>query len=241
VKLGPLPSIPNILNVYPLQRKVRPIFNVFPLLRPSLNNFYAKISGKCAPNKYIRINNAIRTDLTWATRHLESDKGVRLIHHIHWDISSADVIIYCDACLDGMGFWLPDKCVGYYSPVSNSTTDEQIFYFEALCVLSAIHHATDVLHAPSSTKVLIYTDNDNTVAIFNTLRCLPHYNPILIDATDISITSGIHLRVLHIPGELNYVADAISRKNFLLARQYVPDIAISSFIPPRLPLGAPKK
>jgi len=26
-------------------------FNVFPLLRPCLNNFYTKISGKCAPNK----------------------------------------------------------------------------------------------------------------------------------------------------------------------------------------------
>ena len=216
-------------------------FNVFPLLRPCLNNFYAKISGKCAPNKYIRINNAIRADLTWAAKHLESDTGIRLIHHIHWDTSSADIIIYCDACLEGMGFWLPDKCVGYYSPVPNSTTEEHIFYFKALCVLSAIHHATDVLQIPPSAKVLIYTDNDNTVAIFNTLRCLPHYNPILIDAADISIISGIHLRVLHIPGELNYVADAISRKNFLLARQYVPDITISSFSPPQLPLGATKK
>jgi len=88
-----------------------------------------------------------------------------------------------------MGFWLPDKCVGYYSPVPESTTDEQIFYFEALCVLSAIHHVTDDLHVPPLAKILIYTDNDNTVAIFNTLRCLPHYNPILIDAADISITS----------------------------------------------------
>jgi len=159
-------------------------------------------------------------DLTWAARQLDSDEGVCLIHHIHWDISSADVIIYCDACLDGMGFWLPDKCVGYYSPVPDNTTDEQIFYFEALCVLSAIHHATDVLQIPSSAKVLIYTDNNNTVSIFNTLRCLPHYNPILIDAADVSITSGIHLRVLHIPGELNYVADAISHKNFLLTHQH---------------------
>ena len=72
--------------------------NVFPLLRPALNNFYTKISGKCAPNKYIRINNAVRADLLWAIQHLESNPGVRLIHHMQWDISSADVIIYCDAC-----------------------------------------------------------------------------------------------------------------------------------------------
>jgi hypothetical protein len=166
--------------------------NVFPLLRPALNNFYAKISGKCAPNKYIRINNAVRADLLWAISHLESDSGVRLIHHLSWDNSLADVIIYCDTCLEGMGFWLPDKCVGYYSPVPENTTDEHIFYFEALCVLSAFHHATEVLCVPPSSRILIYTDNDNTVAIFNTLRCLPHYNHILIDAADVSIISRVH-------------------------------------------------
>ena len=140
-----------------------------------------------------------------------------------------------------MGFWLPDKCVGYYSPVPEDTTDEQIFYFEALCVLSAIHHVVDLLCVPPSSRILIYTDNDNTVAIFNTLRCLPRYNPILIDAATVSMASGILLRVLHIPGDLNYVADAILRKKFSLAQQYVPGITISSFLPPRLPLGAPKK
>ena len=46
-------------------------FNVFPFLRPSLNNFYTKISGKSAANKYIRINNAVRADLEWAASHLE--------------------------------------------------------------------------------------------------------------------------------------------------------------------------
>jgi len=29
------------------------------LLRPALNNFYAKISGKNAPNRCVRINNAV--------------------------------------------------------------------------------------------------------------------------------------------------------------------------------------
>ena len=151
------------------------------------------------------------------------------------------MIIYCDACLEGMGFWLPDKCVGYYSPIPESTNDDQIFYFEALCVLSAIHHITDFLCVCPASWILIYTDNNNTVTIFNTLWCLPHYNPILIDAADISIISDIHFRVLHIPGELNYVVNAISCKNFSLVKQYVPDLIISSFLPPQLPLGALKK
>jgi hypothetical protein len=216
-------------------------FNVFPLLRPALNNFYAKIGGKSAPNKFIRINNAVRADLEWAALHLAQDDGVRLMHQMYWDATSADVTLFCDACLEGMGFWIPDNCVGFYSPTPDGTTDEHIFFFEALCVLSAIHHITDVLDVPPTTKVLIYTDNDNTVAIFNTLRCLPHYNPILIDAADTCIISNIQIRVLHIPGELNSVADAISRNNFDVARQYVPNLIISPFLPPQLPLGAPKK
>ena len=100
----------------------------------------------------------------------------------------------------------------------------------------------DFLHVPPLLRILIYTDNNNMVVIFNTLQCLPWYNPILIDAADISIVSGIHLRVLHIPGNLNYVADVISHKKFSLAQQYAPGIAISSFLPPQLLLlGAPKK
>ena len=55
------------------------------------------------------------------------------------------------------------------------------------------------------------------------------------------MASGIHLRVLHIPGDLNYVADVILCKKFSLAQQYVPGITISSFLPPQLPLGAPKE
>lgn len=193
------------------------------------------------PNKYIRINNAVCTDLEWAASHLERDTGIRILHQINWDTSSANVTLYCDVCLEGMGFWSPDKCVGYYSPVPETTTEEHIFYYEALCVLSAIHYVTDFLCVPPTSKILIYTDNDNTVAIFNKLWCLPHYNPILIDAADICITTNIHLQVLHIPGELNKVADAISCNNFPLAQQYAPNIIISSFLPPQLPLGAIKK
>lgn len=215
--------------------------NVFPLLRPALNNFYAKISGKNAPNRYIRINNAVRADLAWAITHLEHNSGIWLIQQLRWDASSADFVIYCDACLEGMGFWLPDQCVGFYSPVPEGLNEEQIFYFEALCVLSALHHLVNTSHPQQSSCILIYTDNDNTVAIFNTLRCLPRYNNILISAADTLIRKNLHLRVLHIAGELNYVADAISRNKLDLTRQYVPGIVISPFSPPQLTLGAVQK
>ena len=148
-------------------------FNVFPLLQPALNNFYAKISGKNTPNRYIRINNAAHTDLAWAITHLKHDSEIWLIQQLCWDASSADFIIYCNTCLEGMRFWLPDQCVSFYSPVPEGLDEEQIFYFEALCVLSALHHLVNTSQPQQSSHVLIYADNDNTVAIFNTLRCLP--------------------------------------------------------------------
>ena len=213
---------------------------MFPLLRPALNNFYLKISGKCAPNRYIRINNAVHSDLTWAAHHLEQNSGIWLIHQIRWD-ASADFTVYCDACLEGMGFWLPDKCISFYSPVPDGLTDEQIFYFVALCVLSAIHHISNIHQPPQFSCLLIYTDNDNTVTIFNTLQCLPQYNNILISTADTLIKGNLNLHILHIPGELNYVADAISRKKFNLAQHHVPGSTISTFSPPHLLLGAAKK
>ena len=144
-------------------------FNIFPFLRPAHNNYYAKISGKSTPNKYIRINNAVHADLEWAGSHLEWDTGIRILHQIHWDTSSTNITIYCNECLEGMGFWSPDKCVSYYSPVPETTTEKHIFYSEALCILSAVHSVTDSLCVPPTSKILIYTNNDNTVTIFNML------------------------------------------------------------------------
>lgn len=139
-------------------------------------------------------------------------------------------MLYCDAHLDFMGYWLLDKCIGYYSSVPNRVTEGQIFYFKALCVLSAIHHVIDVLCGPPTSRILILTDSYNTIIIFNALRCLHHYNPIFINAAEICIATGIHFRVLHILGELNCVANAISQNNFSLAWQYVPS-------PPFYPLN----
>ena len=167
--------------------------NAFPLLRPSLNNFYAKISGKNTPNRYMRIYNAVQADLTCAIGHLQQDTGIHLIQQIWWDTSSADFTIYCDTCLEGMGFWEPDKCVGFYSPVPQDLTEEQIFYFKALCVLSMIHHLIDTHNPPQSSHLLIYTDNDNTVVYstpYNAYRVTTTSS--LMPPTPLSTITSIH-------------------------------------------------
>ena len=73
-------------------------FNVFPLLRPCLNNFYPKVSGSHNPTRRIWVNNAIRDDFAWAACHIECSSGVHLLRSSDWDVSSADVTAFCDAC-----------------------------------------------------------------------------------------------------------------------------------------------
>lgn len=216
-------------------------FNVFPLLRPCLNNFYPKISGKDQPNAEIWVNNTVRDDLRWASNHIRNSSGVYLLRSLSWDEYDADRVVYCDACMTGMGFWYPDEPIpdAYYSPVPSNVPTDFIFYYEALCVLSALHHASNSLPMPS--RIIIFTDNTNTVDIFNSLRAQPAYNAILKSAVDVLLASDHQLRVLHVPGEENTVADAISRQEFNCALTLCPELHISFFQPPQLPLGAVKK
>ena len=147
---------------------------------------------------------------------------------------------YCDACMEGIAFWYPGRREGFYSPVPESRIDETIFYFEALAATSAIDdlRERETYHA----KIILYTDSMNTVDIFNSLKCKPAFNPMLPLSVETSINNKLDLRVLHVPGAKNEVADAISRRNFGKALRLVPELRISLFQPPqRATLGATKK
>ena len=201
--------------------------NVFPHLRPALNNVYPKISGKHAPLTFIWVNNAIREDFKWAIDKLVNSSGVFLLKSVGWKTSDATITIYCDACPQGMGFWYPETHKGFYSPTPNDGCERFIFYFEALCVLSALYNAN--ASAPYASRILIYTDNQNTVDIFNSLRCTPEYNPILKASIDITLAHEHDLRILHVPGVENGVADALSRCDFSRALDLVPELTIHTF------------
>jgi hypothetical protein len=204
--------------------------NVFPLLRPALNNVYAKMSGKQNREQRVYINNAIREDLMWAINHIKKSNGIHLFKSITWTPESADFIIFCDACPEGMGFWYPISKDGYYAPTPVNVPTNAIFYFETLCVLSALHHVQ--VKARRESKILIYTDNANTVDIFRSLRCLPPYNGLLKAAVDILVAQDFSLRVLHVPGERNVVADALSRVQFSVALENEPNLRFFDFNPP---------
>jgi hypothetical protein len=173
--------------------------------------------------------------LLWAVDHLSRLSGTRVLQSLDWDPSTADVTAYCDASLTGLGFWFPDFDTAFWSVVPEGPPKKTIFYFEALSVLCAIIQATSF--AIPLQKLVIYTDNLNTVQIFNSLSAQPAYNEILKTAVDYllsDISNPIQLRVIHVPGELNTIADALSRGSLHSVVDNVPDIVINNFTPPHI-------
>ena len=55
-----------------------------------------------------------------------------------WDMADASHVVYCNACPLGMGFWYSELQIGFYSPTPWDVDSKLIYYFEALCVLSAL-------------------------------------------------------------------------------------------------------
>jgi hypothetical protein len=102
-------------------------------------------------------------------------------------------------------------------------------FYEALAVFSVLEDARS--RFPANSKIVIYTDNFTTVAMFNSLRCLPEYNCILKASVDILIETDFSLRVLHVAGSDNDVADALSRADLMRALRVNPKLIIRNFEP----------
>ncbi|KAJ6463625.1 hypothetical protein C8R47DRAFT_992587 [Mycena vitilis] len=221
------------------------ILNVFPLLKPALCNVYAKMEDKSNAHAPIVINEAVRRDLHWFANHVERSDGIFLVKSVDYHPEDANLIMYCDASTHGdgrggMGFYIPALAVGYQAELPNGLLDTlKIFFYEALCVCAAVHHASTIM--PRGSRLTVYTDSSNTVDIFNSLKALPAYNDILKSAVDVQLARAIELRVLHVPGELNKVADAISRWKNRVAVGLVPGLTIQPFAVPDDALWAAKR
>jgi len=212
---------------------------VFPLLKPALSALYAKIAGKTEDRLPVRVNNAICFELEWFVRHASAASGVFLLKSVVWDptsdLSNA-AVCYADASMSGMAFWYPELRLGYQCRVPPSLS-APIFYWEAVAVTCALLCPT----TRQSSRLVVYTDNLNTVDIWHSLKASAPYNSALMIALDCIIPNKIDTRVLHVPGIDNTVADALSRFNNSLALRLVPGLSLGLFETPRELLGAVKK
>jgi hypothetical protein len=211
--------------------------SVCPLLRPALSSAYRKIAGKTIPHAPIYLNAEVTSDFIWFADTFEEFSGVHILQSLNWTPGEADLQLYCDASFSGLGFWSPYPLYGFVHQFPSSSPAQTIFWLEALCVASALQFATFSL--PPLSRVVIFTDNLDTVQIFDSLRTIAMYNPILRFCCRLLIQSSLSLRVLHVPGEHNTIADALSRSLFDVVAQSQPRLQLFTFSPPVISPGGP--
>ncbi|KAF8995818.1 hypothetical protein BDQ17DRAFT_1250323, partial [Cyathus striatus] len=148
--------------------------------------------------------------------------------------------LHVDASLKGIGIWDNLLRVGYHYTFPPHLLGHDIFVYEALAVVSALHLLSS--RVLFTRTVNIFSDSSNTVSLFNFLRAsYSLFNDLLKFSVDILLREEYQLRVLHIAGENNHVADALSRQQFPRALQYDPDPSSHLFQHPQDALGALKK
>lgn len=177
-------------------------------------------------------------DLSWFVSHVEQLDGVRLFEDVDWTVQQADITAYSDACLSGLGYFFQHSLNGFQCLIPHNPPKDTIFYFEALAVVSVIDAVTRLPSVPS--RLLVFSDNMNTVNIFHSLHSLPPYNDLLKFAVSLLLKFNISLRVIHIPGVDNVIADALSRFENPRALAACPGLSISFFQPSHIVMGREK-
>jgi hypothetical protein len=216
--------------------------NVCPLLRPGLAAVYEKMRGKTNSKGLLWVNRAVVEELLWAAFHLERSNGIYFLKSVSWNPTAlpADFLhVYCDASGTGLGFWYPALDLGFQSPLPARSPVEDIFFYESLCVTSAIHDA--VTRVPANGKIAVFTDSLNTVYLFNSLSGPSGFNRLLIDAVEVILAFQVDFRVFHISGESNIVADHLSRWRVADACRVRPGLRVIPFEPPQNALGGGQK
>ena len=218
--------------------------NIFPLLRPGLCTVYAKTAGKVFQRALIWVNRDVERELEWVIGHLLTSDGILILKSMSWnvhDLPSTVLTIYCNASSSALEFWILSMNQGFQAPALDifQESGKSIFYLEALCVCAAILYGVTLL--PPDGRLTVFTNNLNSVQLFNSLAVLPSMNWMLMVCIDAVLSQGINFRVFHLPGERNVVADLLSRLQNSEALRILPSLTIAQFQPPCLPLGAAQK
>ena len=131
-----------------------------------------------------------------------------MLDAITWNARDADLVLFTNASSITSGIWAPSLNIGFSFPLPSVHNSGSIFFFETYVICCAIHYASTL--QPPIHRLAIYSDNLNTVEIFNMMKAYNKYNILLQFVVDLLIQHDLDLRVYHIPGECNTIADALS-------------------------------
>jgi len=156
--------------------------------------------------------------------------GVRFVDSLMWDDQEADMVVWSDACLWGLGFCYSGN--GFAYEIRPLSVPVDIFFLELIAIMSAVSHVAS-FHQPPR-RLLLFSDSLNSVCVLSTLSASEElHNTPLCAILGIILTMGIDLRVCHIAGVENIHADLLS--HLLIADYQIlyPSHRVRSFAPPR--------
>lgn len=192
-----------------------------PFAKFALQALYDKMKGKSFRNAPISLNNLVRQSLEWLASQIAIAPPLYLLDPAleDWAESEANLVIRTDACLKadgtgkpGLGCWWVDPrtgCPQHFFHRSTTPSDD-IAATEALAILSALDLA--ISSRLPLRRILVLTDSALSVYAFDSGRASPTLHSIVWTAYRLLDDSRVDLRVRHIIGDDNSVADSLSRK-----------------------------
>lgn len=143
-------------------------------------------------------------DIRWFHRFLDTYNGISIMPPLHW--ARPDEEISSDACLVGLGAACGSE---YYHFALQDHMKRHISELEILALVAAVALWREKLRGK---RVLAHCENMATVEVVNRGRTKNQFMAACLrELCYISATVDLELRVVHLPGVRNRVADLLSR------------------------------
>ncbi|KAK4699177.1 hypothetical protein P7C70_g7091, partial [Phenoliferia sp. Uapishka_3] len=200
------------------------VCTVVPHARLWLTPLYEKLSFPNGDQKSIALagvflNNDVRESLRNIVTELQRGEPLSLLDPglTEWSEKDADLVVYTDACLEtvegksGLGFWFVHRGVRHHFYCRPDVRYKKIQLAETLCVAAAIKAVAGfgirrlLIRTDSSAAVFAYDSGSAHDTEFLPLRS------ITLSSYDLLRQSKVDVRVLHIRGKDNDLADRLSR------------------------------
>ena len=134
---------------------------------------------------------------------------VHFVDSMHWTDEAADMVLWTDASLIGLGCYYASNALVYELCAPPPGVKVDIFFLELVAILSAIFLVASLPKPPQ--RVLIFSDSLDSVSVLNSLSASESlHSGVLLAIAKIILYSGIDLCVHHIPGVDNVQADMLS-------------------------------
>lgn len=187
--------------------------------RTFLRRVFELLKGVSKKHHHIRLNAAIRSDIIWWHTFLATWNGKAMIQNVA--VYGGGVEVFTDASSSiGCGAWWSPRWIQLKWPQGGKFEELPITQKEVLPVVLACAVWGDQWYGK---QVTAHCDNEAAVAVLNSGYSRdPQIMHLLRCLFFIKAYFQIALRVVHIPGVDNVIADAISRDNLTLLFSQVP-------------------